>query len=197
MPLPKTFPSQKTNHSSAQIIALVGMCGCGKSSVSKYLQQKGYTGIYFGKIVLDDLKKNNIPLNSKNEKIVREKLRKQYGMAAFAKISFQKIKKLLKNHSIIYIDGLYSWQEYSFLEKKLKNKIYLIEIFTDKKLRYKRLAIRKERPLDNKKAKKRDISEIENLAKGGPIAFSDFKIFNNDTIQILYKKIDAFLNKII
>ena len=51
-------------------------------------------------------------------------------------------------------------------------------------------------PLTEEEANGRDISEIENLAKGGPIAFADYYILNNDGIEEYYNELDTVLNKI-
>ena len=49
-----------------------------------------------------------------------------------------------------------------------------IAIVCDKNLRYDRLSKRDVRPFNNEEAKKRDITEIENIEKAGPIAYADY-----------------------
>ena len=39
-----------------KIIAIVGMCGSGKSIASDYYEEKGFEKIYFGGVTLDKLK---------------------------------------------------------------------------------------------------------------------------------------------
>jgi hypothetical protein len=39
----------------------------------------------------------------------------------------------------------------------------------------------------------RDISEIENLDKGGPIAFTDYLVINDWTLDELNKKLERYL----
>ena len=46
-----------------------------------------------------------------------------------------------------------------------------------------RLSKRKIRPFTKEEAIKRDISEIENIAKAGPIAYADYSVINNDDIE--------------
>ena len=46
-------------------------------------------------------------------------------------------------------------------------------------IRYKRLESREVRPLTNIESESRDIAEIENIAKAGPIAYADYYILNN------------------
>ena len=69
-----------------KIIAIVGMCGSGKSVASDLLVEKGYQKVYFGGVTLTKLKEKGLEVTPENEKIMREKLREDLGMGAFAKI---------------------------------------------------------------------------------------------------------------
>ena len=40
-----------------KIIAIVGMCGSGKSVACEYYEKRGYKSVYFGGITLEELKK--------------------------------------------------------------------------------------------------------------------------------------------
>ena len=78
------------------LIAIVGMCGSGKSIASEYFEKMGYKKIYLGGITMDKLKEENLEVNPENEKMMREKLRKDYGMGAYALLSIPKIEELIK-----------------------------------------------------------------------------------------------------
>ena len=80
-----------------KIIAIVGMCGSGKSVASDYLVEKGWNKIYFGGVTMDELKKNNLEVTPDNERMMREKLRKEYGMAAYAILLLPKIRESMKD----------------------------------------------------------------------------------------------------
>jgi dephospho-CoA kinase len=178
------------------IIAIVGMCGSGKSIASDYFENKGYKKIYLGGITMDKLKEENLEVNPENEKTMRERLRKEYGMGAYALLSIPKIEEHIKTNNVV-LDGLYSWDELKILKEKYPN-IIIISIVVDKKNRYERLTKREIRPLTNEEAQKRDISEIENLAKGGPIAFADYFILNNNNMEDYIEKLEEIekeLNK--
>lgn len=177
-----------------KLVAVVGMCGSGKSEVCRILEKKGYFKVYFGAITLEEVKKRGLVLNEKNERIVREGFRKEHGMAAYALLNLPKINKAI-NESDVMIDGLYSWSEYRILKEKFPGMV-VIAVYTPLKLRYKRLAERPERPITGKEIKTRDYSEIENLEKGGPIAMADYTIMNDDSIDELKKKIDS-ISKVI
>lgn len=184
-----------------KFIAIVGMTGSGKSLASEYLKKKGFACVRFGQVVLDELKEHGIEINEKNERKVRERLRKEYGMAAMAIINLPKFEKALKKNHLIG-DGLYSWEEYEFLQKRFGDQLILLAIYSSRKTRCHRLSSRKlskydqmaiYRKLMPKEARSRDASEIVNLHKGGPIAIADWTIINEGTVEDLYRKIDEFL----
>ena len=94
------------------------------------------------------------------------------------------------------LDGLYSWDELKILKDELGNNFTVISIVADKKIRYDRLSKRSVRPLTYEEAMKRDISEIENIAKGGPIAYADYFIDNNNDLDSYKKKLINILEDI-
>jgi dephospho-CoA kinase len=49
------------------------------------------------------------------------------------------------------------------------------------------------RPLTLSEAISRDISEIENIEKGGPIAFADYMVINDGTIKELKTKLKGLI----
>lgn len=165
-----------------RIIATVGMCGSGKSIASDYFEAQGFTKIYFGGVTIDKLKEEGLEINSVNEKNMREKLRKEYGMAAYAIILLPKIEEALKYGNVV-LDGLYSWDELKVLKEKFKEKLIILSIVVDKAIRYERISKREVRSLTKEEAIERDISEIETIAKAGPIAYADYYILNNGSID--------------
>ena len=175
-----------------KIIAIVGMCGSGKSIATDILVNKGYEKVYFGGVTMDKLKEENLEVNPQNEKMMREKLRKEYGTAAYAKILLPKILELSKKSNVV-LDGLYSWDEYQILESELKEKFTTIAIVTDKKIRYNRLENRVIRPLTSTEAKERDLAEINNIAKAPPIAYADYYICNNGSLEEYEKLLNDIL----
>jgi len=177
------------------IIAIVGMCGSGKSIASDYLEESGYKKVYFGGVTMEVLKEQGLDVTPENEKMIRESLRKEHCMGAYAKILLPRIIEY-SNTSPTVLDGLYSWDEYKILKDELKDKLTVIAIIATKELRYNRIAKREIRPLTREEAEKRDISEIENLAKGGPIAFADYFISNDEDIDSYKKQLNNILNEV-
>lgn len=167
-----------------KIIAVVGMPGSGKSTVVQYLvNHYKLPFLHFGQITIDEIHKRGLPEGQENEKKVRQELRKQYGMAAYAHLSLPKIQELFKTHPVILIDGLYSWSEYTLLREANVGELILVSIISLRKNRYQRLASRPYRPLSTIEAEKRDFAEIQDLEKGGPIALCDYYITNDAGIQ--------------
>ena len=173
-----------------KVIALVGMCGSGKSVVSDYYREKGYFYIYFGGITMEELKRRGMEVNPANEKMVREELRATHGMGAYAIMSLPKIEIALKTGSVI-CDGLYSWSEYRTLKKKFGDELVVVCVYAPPKLRYERLEKRAVRPITHEESRKRDFAEIENLEKGGPIAMADYTLFNTGELDDLMAQVKS------
>ena len=57
-------------------ITLVGMCGSGKSVVADELGRNGYQFFRFGQITLDIITEKGLEVNEKNERVIREVMRK-------------------------------------------------------------------------------------------------------------------------
>jgi dephospho-CoA kinase len=172
-----------------KIVALVGMCGSGKSVVNDYFVKKDYFSVYFGGITMEELEKRGLPVGPESEKTIREELRETHGMAAYAILSLPKIEGALKQSNVI-VDGLYSWSEYKILKEKFGENLIVIAVYSPPKMRYERLASRKVRPISNEDARKRDYAEIENIEKAGPIAMADFTLVNTGSMEELIDQLN-------
>lgn len=164
--------------SDKKIIAIIGLPGSGKTEVINHLTAKfNWPKVYFGDATFNEMQKRGLAVNEKNERLVREELRKKFGMAAYAVKSLPAIKKYLKTSDIVLIESMYSWEEYLKLKNQFKDNLIVITIYAPPKLRYQRLEKRfNERPLTQKKAKSRDYAQIENLHQAGPIAMANYTI---------------------
>lgn len=188
-----------------KIVAIVGMCGAGKSEVAEEFKKRGYQYIRFGQITLDEVKKRGLKPTEENERPIREEFRKKYGQGAFATLNILKFDEALKTGDVVG-DGLYSWSEYKILKDKYGESLIVIAVYTPPKLRYQRLADRAMRHGDDPKlkyrsstpeaAKVRDYAEIENIEKGGPIAMADYTILNIGTLEDLHNQIEKIWNEI-
>jgi dephospho-CoA kinase len=170
-----------------KVVAIVGMPGAGKSEVSRIFEQNGYVRIRFGDITDEEVAGRGLPLNEENERRVREQLRREHGMAAYAILNLPKIEMALKKSNVV-IDGLYSWEEYLFLKSQCLDNLYVVAVWASPGTRYRRLSSRSKRPLSMEEAATRDKAEIENVNKGGPIAMADFTITNESSLDELRKE---------
>jgi dephospho-CoA kinase len=177
-------------------LALVGMPGAGKSLCADYLEQEGFYKFRFGQIVVDEVARRGLPLSPANEQLVREELRDKEGMNAIAQRALPILQENLTRYNTIIIDGLYGFGEYKLLNRDLGAAMVVLSIVAERPLRYTRLANRPERPLTAAEAVERDIREIENLEKGGPIAMADYTLLNNGTPQELLNRLQALLGRL-
>ena len=175
-----------------KIIAVVGMCGSGKSEAVKFFVESGYRRVYFGEVVMNEMKRLGLEVNEANERATRENLRKEFGMGAMAVKSLPIIEEFMKHNNVV-IESLYSWEEFKILKDKFGESFKLITIYTTKDLRYERLLKRPFRPLTNEESKSRDISEIEKLDKGGPIAYTDYLIMNDGSLDEMNAELKKYV----
>jgi dephospho-CoA kinase len=168
------------------------MCGSGKSEAVKFFTEHGYKRVYFGEVVMNEMKRLGLEVNEHNERQTRENLRKEFGMGAMAVKSLPIIEEFIKHHNVV-IESLYSWEEFKILKEKFSDAFKLLTIYTTKQLRYERLKKRSIRPLTDEESKSRDISEIEKLDKGGPIAYTDYLIMNDSSLEEMNKHLEKYL----
>ena len=63
-----------------KLIAIVGMCGSGKSQATDELEHQGWKKIYFGGVTYKKMQEEGIERTPDSEKIFREELRKKYNV---------------------------------------------------------------------------------------------------------------------
>lgn len=175
------------------LIGIVGMPGAGKSIAADFFRQKKFPVLRLGDQTDIGLKEAGLPRTEENERWYREKIRQELGMAAMAIKIVPRIIALSVHEQIVILDGLYSWEEYVYLHKQFP-RLTLLCIYASPKVRYSRLAKRKERPLTYDSARSRDFAEIGQLNKGGPIALADYLIKNEGNKDIFMKNLEDFLN---
>jgi dephospho-CoA kinase len=167
-----------------KVVAIVGMAGAGKSEVSKVFEREGYGKVRFGDITDEEVRRRGLDLNEENERRVRESLRLEHGMDAYAKLNLPRIDRLLSSTSVV-VDGLYSWEEYLFLKARYGGEFRVVAVWASPETRYRRLTGRAQRPLTLDQAISRDRAEIEMSNKGGPIAMADVTICNQSSLDEL------------
>lgn len=183
-----------------KIIALVGMLGSGKGTCTSFIAEKYHMPlVHFGNMMYEEVQRRGLD-NVKDEKFVREDMRKQEGPAVLAKRAAARAQEhLTKGAPGVILDGLYSWSEYKFLSELFGDELVVIAIAAPRQERYRRALNRQDshrKYTEIAQLEKRDIEEIEGLEKGGPIAIADFTIVNDDTTESMLKKLQAKLKSL-
>ena len=171
------------------LIAIVGMHGSGKTESADFFKTKKLPVISFGDILNDFIDKQNLPQTEEVHRKLRNEIREKNGKAGFAVLNLEKIKNAFQNNLTVVVDGMRSWEEYLYLKEKLQDvKVYILALYTDKHLRYKRIKNRKKR--SNLYGDERDLNEIEETNIGPTIAYCDFLIKNNYSLEDLHDKLE-------
>ena len=170
-----------------KVVSIVGMAGSGKSEVARVFENSGFVKVRFGDITDEEIRRRGLELNEKNERHVRGQLRKEHGMSAYARLSLPKIDRLLESTDAV-VDGLYSWEEYTLLKNHYGDRFTVVAVWASPETRHQRLTKRPIRPLTHEEAVSRDIAEIEESNKGGPIAMADFTISNESSLEALERE---------
>ena len=175
-----------------KVVSIVGMAGAGKSEVAAVFEEKGFTRIRFGDVTDEEMGGRGLEPNEENERNIREWLRREHGMAAYARLNLPRIDSALKSSDVV-IDGLYSWEEYTFLKTHYKEDFFVVAVWASPRIRYARLASRSNRSLSPEEAAGRDRAEVENINKGGPIAMADFTILNESSLGSLQREVEGVI----
>lgn len=201
-----SLPKAEEPHSL--IIGITGGIGTGKTTVSKYLEEKGYYVINADQIAKDLLSSNNII----KEKIIKEfgtnsYVNNQYNTSYISNIVFNNTKKLSrlnqivhpavlnqiinlidtamqKNIKIIFIDIAL------LFELNLEEGVdYILTITAKEDIRINRVIKRSNLPIEEIKRRINNQISVEEAVQN-----SDFVIENNDTIEKLYNSVDYILD---
>jgi dephospho-CoA kinase len=178
-----------------KVVSIVGMAGAGKSEVARVFEEAGYARIRFGDVTEEEIKKRGLLSGEASERYIRELLRKEYGMVAYAVLNLPKIETAMRKSNVV-IDGLYSWEEFTFLKDRLEDAFYVVAVCAPPRVRYARLSERPVRRLTFEEARERDRSEIENLNKAGPIAMADYMLLNDSTIDALVSRAKEIIREL-
>jgi len=184
-----------------KLVCISGMCGSGKSVLADALVEHGFQFIRFGQITLDEVIRRGVEPTEELEREIREGFRAEHGMAAFAILNMPKFDAGLEKGNVVG-DNLMSWDEYKVLKDKYGDQFTAVTVYSPPEMRYdrisKRFSDKADKDLRNRgftveEAKSRDHAEIENLAKGGPIAMADYTIVNDGTLEEYEAKIEELI----
>ncbi|HEX77180.1 MAG TPA: AAA family ATPase [Dehalococcoidia bacterium] len=178
-----------------KVVCIVGLAGSGKTEVAKVFQEHGFARVRFGDLTDEEIRKRGLEPSEQSERSVRERLREVHGMAAYAKLNLPKIDRAGQKANVV-VDGLYSWEEYTLLKAHYGEDLYVVAVWASPKTRYQRLSHRPERALTPEEAADRDMAEIENTNKGGPIAMADFTITNEGSLEDLRQDTERIIQRL-
>ncbi len=178
------------------VLAVVGLVGSGKTEATDFISNKtAWPKVYLGQATFDEIKKRGLPINEVNERMVREDIRNQYGMAAYALINIPSIQEQFVKSSVL-VESLYSWEEYLEFRKVFGESFKVLAVHANPEIRAKRMKERHVRTLSQEEFESRDFSQIANLNQAGPIARANYVVINEGSISELYGQLDEFLKKI-
>lgn len=182
-----------------KVIAILGMPGSGKGTAVKHIcETYEVPSVYFGGMVYEEVERRGLDIVM-DERMVREDMRRAEGPAVMAKRAAVKAEQMLADGAkFVVLDGVYSWSEDKYLREKFGDDYTSIAIVNPKQVRYQRVVDRKDahRSYTKEQIMLRDVEEIENIEKGGPIAFADYFIANASDIPALLEMTDETLGQI-
>jgi len=180
-----------------KVIALVGLPGSGKGTCTDYLHATyGWPLVHFGHMVYEEVERRGLTV-VEHEKAVRMDMREKEGKAVLAKHASRKAKTHADSGAeVVVFDGLYSWTEYKHLLTEFGDNLTVIAVTAPKKLRHQRAIARQDshRPYTLEQLIAREYAEIEEMEKGGPIAYADYTILNDGPVDHMIAQLDAILS---
>jgi len=179
------------------IVAFVGLSGSGKTEAVRYLAETYKLPVVsFSNVVNDYIDEHKLEHSLDNHKKIRVEFREKYGMSAMAILRADQLKNALKDSKVVLIEGLYSWEEFIYLQENFTNaKTILVSTWSKKEIRWTRAGKRKYRK--GFYGEKRDIAELLDTNKGPAIAYADYLIKNDFSLDEFHDKLDETYRSII
>ena len=164
------------------IVALTGMPGAGKTTVARYLSQKGIPLLIMGDVVREVAEIDGLEPTSDNLAKLMLRLRKKNGPEAIAHLIVDKIKLMKKKDkklSVVIVDGIRSMAEVQVLRSIGTVKLLAIHGSTLTRYTHVKERRRSDVPSTIDEFDKRDKIEME-VGISNAIALADESISNND-----------------
>ena len=174
-----------------EVMGISGLPGSGKSLVSEIAAKKGAAVVSMGDIIREEAKKRG-----ESSKETATNLRKEHGKYIVAKLTIEKIKKMIEDKlaTTIIVEGIRSPFEVNMFKENFDD--FIISIFANPAIRFKRLQQRN-REDDSENYEdflKRDQMELD-FGIGTVISLSDKIIINEKDLESYEKEINEFLKE--
>ncbi len=180
------------------IIGLVGLPGAGKTTVARYLQQKGFTRITLSDFIREEANKSGIsPITRELLQDYGNKMRQEFGPDILAQRALMKIHE---TGAKAVVDGIRNIHEVNFLKRS--QGFILIAIVADARVRFERLKHRQDHPFagtyeDFSNLEKREDAlgqEDVGLRVQDCIAQADYRIENATSLEDLTSSISTIVS---
>lgn len=176
------------------VFGITGTLGAGKGSIVSYLAQKGFDHYSVREFLIEEIKRKGLPVNRDSMNMVGESLREQHGASFVIDTLYDRAKEKGRN---AIIESVRTVGEVESLKQKGG---YLIAIDADPRVRYERVLARKSET-DSVSYEKFLSDEARESVGEDParmnlkntMALADFSIFNNTSLENLYRQIDVIL----
>lgn len=177
------------------IFGFVGEIASGKGTAVRYIEDKyGAKSYRFSTILRDVLSRLDIDKTRENLQDISTLIREKFGQDTFAKVMARDVSKDVGE--IVVVDGIRLKDDIEYL-RKLEN-FYLIHIYADRELRYKRLVSRGENVGEDRISYEEFLKSQENECEvqlQEVVKHADIKIDNNGTPEGLIEKIESFIEE--
>lgn len=180
-----------------KVIAFVGYPVSGKSTASQVARELGLPVVVMGDVVREKALRRGLEPTDENLGKVARELREKEGMDAIAKRCIPKIRKLLKEHGVVIVDGIRGVAEIERFKRTCGDDFILIAIESPLELRFERAKMRK---------RSDDVSSIEDLKERDrreeswglkeAMEMADFTVENTGSYEDFVEKIREILIKL-
>lgn len=182
------------------IIGITGPFGSGKSTVSAYLEAKGFKKVVLSSYLEEEAKKRGkAKITRKLLQDIGNEWRGSYGRGVLAKKALESLKK--GKISLAVVDGVRNVGEIEYLKKKAN--FMLLGVIADRTVRFNRLKkLKRREDLTPELFFKLDCRDLGvNEGKTGLqvalcIALSDYFVPNNEDKRKLEAKIDRIVKEL-
>ena len=125
-----------------RVFAVCGMPGSGKGEFAQVLSNNDIPVRSMGDMVREEVARRELDVAPEVFGIVAADLRREFGDDVLAVRLTAAVDELLKEHSIVLIDGLRGTAEYDVFKSTWEDKFQSVAIVTEKEIRFARMAAR-------------------------------------------------------